>query len=319
MKTNILLFILLYVNISISAQENMGMGTTTPHPSAILDVNSNNMGLLLPSMTNTQRNSIPSPAPGLIIYNTTTSQINQYQAGAWRFLLNSDYWVGGGSGWMFNIGDNIGINTAGPQERLDVGGNVRSTGSVILDNASAILQLKSAGINTGFVQLSGDNLRMGTNSGNSAGNTVIRMNGTDRIFIDEPGRLGINESNPTSRLHVNGDTYVVGDAFLSNNGTLRRENSGSAHLLPRFAGVVSANGNILSGTGNFNISKAGPGRFYITGQIAAYSTILATPVVSGRYAAARAAEYNGTAVVDVVDFSTGDFIDTQFSFVIFSP
>lgn len=87
----------------------------------------------------------------LIIYNTTTSQLNQRQNGIWKYLLTNEYWVGGGSGQMFNIGDNIGINTAGPSERLDVSGNIRTTGSLNIDNTSAILQLKSVGDNKGFV------------------------------------------------------------------------------------------------------------------------------------------------------------------------
>jgi len=60
---------------------------TAPNASAMLHVKSTTKGMLIPSMTETQRNAIVSPAEGLIIYNTTTGQINQRQGGAWRFLL----------------------------------------------------------------------------------------------------------------------------------------------------------------------------------------------------------------------------------------
>ncbi len=140
-------------------------------------------------MTTAQRNAIASPSDGLLIYNTETNTLNQRQNGSWKFMLNNDYWVGGGSGQMFNIGDNVGINTASPAERLDVGGSIRSSSSVIIDNTSAILQLRNGGVNTGFVQLSGNNLRLGTNAGNTNGFIVMRFNGTDRISFNKDGDM----------------------------------------------------------------------------------------------------------------------------------
>lgn len=119
--------------------------------SAILDVKSTTKGLLIPRMTTTQRNAIVAPADGLLIYNTSTNELNQRQNGAWKIVINNDSWTGGGSGQLFNIGDNVGINTAGPTERLDVSGNIRSNSSMIIDDPSAILQLRSAAVNKGFV------------------------------------------------------------------------------------------------------------------------------------------------------------------------
>ena len=48
------------------------IGGTTPDPSAVLEIQSNNRGLLLSRMTTAQRNAIVSPAAGLMIFNTTT-------------------------------------------------------------------------------------------------------------------------------------------------------------------------------------------------------------------------------------------------------
>lgn len=81
-------------------------------------------------MTARNRNTIISPAEGLIIYNKAISEINQRQNGLRMFLRNIDYWVGGGSGWMFFIADNIGINTKGPAVRPDVNGGVIALNSV---------------------------------------------------------------------------------------------------------------------------------------------------------------------------------------------
>lgn len=49
---------------------SVGIGTTTPNASAILDIQSTNKGMLIPRMTMTQRNAITNAANGLIIYQT---------------------------------------------------------------------------------------------------------------------------------------------------------------------------------------------------------------------------------------------------------
>lgn len=49
---------------------NVGIGTKTPDPSAILDLSSTTKGLLLPRMTQAQRNAIKNPVAGLIVYQT---------------------------------------------------------------------------------------------------------------------------------------------------------------------------------------------------------------------------------------------------------
>lgn len=61
---------LLYSKTALYAQNSVGIGTTTPHVSAILDVSGTNGGLLVPRMTEAQRNAILSPQAALLIYQT---------------------------------------------------------------------------------------------------------------------------------------------------------------------------------------------------------------------------------------------------------
>lgn len=58
-------------------------GTPTYFASAIFEVFSTTQGVLLPRMTTAQINAITTPAEGLIIYNTTLSNLCCYQAGVW--------------------------------------------------------------------------------------------------------------------------------------------------------------------------------------------------------------------------------------------
>ena len=41
-------------------------------------------GIQIPNLTTTERNAISSPETGAIIWNTTTSEINQYNGSAWE-------------------------------------------------------------------------------------------------------------------------------------------------------------------------------------------------------------------------------------------
>lgn len=59
------------------AQVTIG-ANTPPDPSATLDIQSTNGGLLYPRLTTAQRNAIVNPAVGLIIYNATTNCVQTY-------------------------------------------------------------------------------------------------------------------------------------------------------------------------------------------------------------------------------------------------
>lgn len=71
-----------------SAQQTDGVSINNsgslPDSSAILDVSSTDKGVLIPRMTESQRDSISSPALGLLIFNTTTNCINLWEGASWK-------------------------------------------------------------------------------------------------------------------------------------------------------------------------------------------------------------------------------------------
>ena len=76
---------------SIQVMSQTGIGTTTPHASAKLDVTSTNKGFLPPRVTltsNTDVATIPSPAEGLLVYNLGSVGL---QAG--YYYWNSANWA----------------------------------------------------------------------------------------------------------------------------------------------------------------------------------------------------------------------------------
>ena len=57
-----------YAVATAQKTDNVGIGTTKPDPSAILDLNTTNKGFLMPRMTETERNAIKNPAMALKVY-----------------------------------------------------------------------------------------------------------------------------------------------------------------------------------------------------------------------------------------------------------
>ncbi len=62
---------------------SVGIGSTIPAASSLLDMASTTKGFLAPRMTTAQRDAIASPATGLQVYNTTTNALNIYNGTAW--------------------------------------------------------------------------------------------------------------------------------------------------------------------------------------------------------------------------------------------
>lgn len=99
-------------------------------PKAALDVVSTNTGVLLPRLTNAQRNAIVSGdlQNGLLLYNTDSSAFQYYNGSAWNSVGSGSAsgggrWQVGGSA-IFDSTDNIGIGTSNTHGfKLAVNGN----------------------------------------------------------------------------------------------------------------------------------------------------------------------------------------------------
>lgn len=65
-------------------------GLTSPNPTSILDLSSNNKGFLPPRLTNTQINAIPNPPPGLTVYNSTVNSLVWFNGTTWVMGSNMD-------------------------------------------------------------------------------------------------------------------------------------------------------------------------------------------------------------------------------------
>lgn len=126
----------------------VGIGTTKPDQSAILDLSSTSRGLLLPRMTLTERSNIKSPASGLMVYQTNMlSGLYIYDGKNWALVNNGNQgaklqandasiWSTGG-----NEGLNSSINYLGTTDTTSLVFKVNSFNSGLIDYKRGITTL----------------------------------------------------------------------------------------------------------------------------------------------------------------------------------
>ncbi len=96
----LLAFFLIFTGI-MKAQ--IGIGTTSPDNSSLLDLSSTTKGFLLPRMTTEQQTALLNPAIGLTVFNTTNNQIETNKGNG----LGGPLWAGvSTTGITAPIGDN---------------------------------------------------------------------------------------------------------------------------------------------------------------------------------------------------------------------
>jgi len=119
---NLLLPLVLLISFFSTAQ--VGIGTTTPDASSILELESTTQGMLIPRMDQTQRDAIASPATGLLIYQTNIAPGFYYYNGTiWTTFGGSDndWTVVGNDMHKANTG-NVGVGNTTPSAKFHITG-----------------------------------------------------------------------------------------------------------------------------------------------------------------------------------------------------
>jgi hypothetical protein len=100
--------------------QNIGIGTTTPVPSAILELRANNRGVLIPRLTTLQINGISSPANGLLVYNTDSAAFTYRANSAWVYVRGTA--TPGNIAWSItgNDGTNAATHFIGTTNDMDI-------------------------------------------------------------------------------------------------------------------------------------------------------------------------------------------------------
>ena len=198
--------------------QSVGIGTTTPDASAILDIKSTNKGLLVPQVSltsSTDVTTVPTPATGLLVYNTSDAIASgtgfYYNSGTtvapvWTKLQSSS-----SSGWGLagNAGTDTAVNFLGTTDlkplRLRINntwaGQLGITNVLLGTNAGAIVDesLTAGGYNVGIgnsaLRLTTEghnNVAIGAAAmfGNFTDNSSVAIGDTAMFFNDDITGIG---------------------------------------------------------------------------------------------------------------------------------
>ncbi len=283
-KVFTLLMILITLNETASAQ-NIGIGTSTPHASAVLEIKSNTRGILLPRTSTTSRNAIAGPAKGLILYDTTTSTFWFHNGSAWSQLAS------GGNGW--NITGNAGIN---------------ATNNFIGTSDNQPLRFRVNNIWGGEIHPTTGNVFVGLSSGNSS--TTGQSNsafGDHSLAMLTDGNFNAAAGYYSLSVNTAGYNNAGFGAYALYNNTTGFSNTGLgrnalfANTTGTYNTAVGTNA-LLSATGSFNTA---------TGYNALTTTTIGIFNTSSGYKSLEAnttGNYNTAIGANALNISsTGDF------------
>ncbi len=84
---------LIFCASKVSAQ--VGIGTTTPDNSAILELKSTNKGFLVPRMSSAERTAIVLPAKGLMVFDNDSTAFYYYDGSMWKSMKSAVSYTSG--------------------------------------------------------------------------------------------------------------------------------------------------------------------------------------------------------------------------------
>jgi len=245
--------ILLFFSIHSIAQT--GIGTTTPHASAKLDVTSTDKGFLPPRMTSEQRLAISNPAAGLFVYQTDgTSGLYYHGGSSWIYIINSSNnvlpVVNGGTGSTTGSITGTGALTfsaGGTNQNINL--TPSGTGNVVTNS--------KVGIGTNSP---GATLEIGSSNGSVPGFLVLNPTTTGTGV--EGAEINLKPAPFTTSPAA--QTWVIDQVSNANNPRLR--------IFPTPSG--EATGYAILDNGNFGIGTSSPTeKLEVNGSVKASSFI----------------------------------------------
>lgn len=233
-------------SFSFAQSNGVGIGTLTPHASALLDLTATDKGFLMPRVNDT--NNIVSPATGLLIYLTTNNTFYYFDGTYWRPLhtqagLNGATGSTGNTGTDGSTGSTGATGATGAAGNNGNDGNNGATGATGIDGVTGATGTSGSTGATGLAGITGGTGSWGStgNSGATGGtgnvgatgqmgstgstgatgpvgcatpNYLLKSNGTDAtctvgpVFEDNSGNVAIGGTTPATKLDVAGEVKI---------------------------------------------------------------------------------------------------------------
>jgi hypothetical protein len=231
--------------------QSVGIGTTTPQPSALLELKSDDKGLLVPRITGAKRDGMMAPAKGLMVYVIDDSSFYFYD-GAWRRLTpaNETWNIKG------NSGTNENLNFIGTTDSKPITFKVKNVLQMQLDSMGR-LQLFSPHLNLIIGNGTGQRITTGTiNNFIGSGAGYSNTTGSFNSFMGPAA--GYNNTTGSSNTFIGalaGYNNTTGSAnYFAGASAGYNDSTGSFN---HFTGYLAGHNNTTGSSNYFNGYLAG--------------------------------------------------------------
>lgn len=243
------LALLLALSMPALAWSQVGVGTSTPHASAALELSATDKGFLPPRMTAAQRTAIGTPATGLMVYQTDgTAGLYVYSGSAW--IAQSDWYSNTGvpaSSFALVVPASI---TSSAQANYGIGANALNAltsgdGNVAL-GYDAAKSVTNTLYNTavGYSALSATTGTGNTALGRSTGTT--NTSGSNNTFLGQSSNASVN--------NLSNATAIGNGAEVTASNTIQLGNSSVTNV--NTSGTITTSGSMGIGTTSPNSAAA---------------------------------------------------------------
>jgi len=270
---------------------SLGIGTSTPDASSLLDIKSTAKGFLAPRMTQTQRDAIASPATGLLVYQTNNTPGFYYYTGLTWTAVKSSSSSGGGWSLTGNAGTTPGTNFIGTTDAQSLEFKINNQRAGLIDYSTCC----SGTRNTAFGQIALNSLTSGADNTaagygalytNTTGNQNVAYGkyalfnnnandntsyGFNAMFFNTSGAsntaIGITalQNNTSGSNNVAVGTYALGNNFIGNSNTaigfaaeVGAPDLTNATAIGANATVTVSNAVVLGNNANVGIGTGSP-------------------------------------------------------------
>ena len=261
---------------------SVSIGASGAHPSALFQLSSTSKGFLSPKMSESERNLIPGPTSGLLIYNISTNKLNLWDGSKWApagggLKLAGDADIqslplqvqdASDNGSTFYLGatsqgflGNLGIGTTGPEYILDVRGESRfypdanttpltiSGYSLTGTNTQAALDISGTWNTTGTPTLIRANVTDTASNTNSLLMDLL-AGGTSQFRVSKSG--GVNAVSLNTSGSISADISISSPSITTNSILSVGGNDTSSSGIVRYLGNTNRGFAPISGNAVYN-------------------------------------------------------------------
>ncbi|MBU2920577.1 hypothetical protein KO504_04425 [Winogradskyella psychrotolerans] len=230
--SNVLKITIVFFCFCFYTNAQVGIGTTTPNPSSILEIESSTQGLLIPRVELIGTNDVSTITSGnvesLLVYNTQS--INDVEPG--YYYWDSSKWV------------RVAAGTNADNQKITNFSVTGSNLSITLENGNTATVPLADIVSVTDSNIANTNLTLDANRTLTTGNYDLNIDANTLVVDGSANEVGIGINNPTAKLDVNGTARIR----TVNNGTatdniLTTDSSGNIRKRTAAEIVAAGGGN----------------------------------------------------------------------------